>query len=99
MPNPGTTRDRVAPGKVPVHRRKIAPDLREPGAFQSALLRAFQLRPAYRDVFLLKEIQGHSLSEVAAILGINIRTAHTRLAQAHREVSLEGYTGAMERTR
>ncbi len=97
MTTPGTTRDRLAPAKVQVHRRKTAPGLQEPGAFQRALLRAFQLRPAYRDVFLLKEIQGHSLSEVAAILGINLRTAHVRLTQAHREISLEGYKGAMER--
>ena len=77
----------------------MAPGLQEPGAFQRALLRAFQLRPAYRDAFLLKEIQGHSLSEVAAILGINLRTAHTRLTQAHREISLEGYRGAMKRAK
>ena len=99
MTTQGTTRDRLAPAKVQVHGRKMAPGLHEPGAFQRALLRAFQLRPAYRDVFLLKEIQGHSLFEVAAILGINLRTAHTRLTQAHREISLDGYRGAMERAK
>ena len=34
--------------------------LEQPGAFQCAILRAFELPKGYRDVFLLKEIQGHT---------------------------------------
>src|SRR5579864_3105844 len=87
------SRDRLAPSKLQVQQRKMASNLQEPGAFQHALLRALQLRRNYREVFLLKEIQGHSLAEIAAILGISLQTAQTRLTLAHREISLEGQLG------
>jgi DNA-directed RNA polymerase specialized sigma24 family protein len=58
----------------------------QPGNFQLTLLRAFGLSKPYRDVFLLKEIQGHTLAEIAAILGISIDTALVRLKRARREI-------------
>jgi len=93
------TRDRLVASKSPVQHRKTVSGLQEPGAFQRALLRALQLRRTYREVFLLKEIQGHSVAEIAAILGISIQTVQSRLTRAHREISLEGYLGVREHAR
>ena len=73
--------------------------LEEPGAFQCAVLRAFELPKGCRDVFLLKEIQGYTLGEIAAILGISIDTALGRLKSAHREIGHLGDSGAMEHTK
>jgi DNA-directed RNA polymerase specialized sigma24 family protein len=70
-----------------------APGLEKPGAFQCMMLRAFELPKAYRDVFLLKEVQGHALAEIAAILGISTDTALARLKRARREM---GHTGTPE---
>ncbi len=60
--------------------------MEEPGAFQCTLLRAFELSKSYRDVFLLKEVQGCTLAEIAAILGISSDTALARLQRARREI-------------
>ena len=60
--------------------------MERPRVFQLTLLRAFGLSKAYRDVFLLKDIQGHTLAEIAAMLGISIDTALVRLNRARREV-------------
>ncbi len=60
----------------------------QPGSFQCSLLRAFELPKAYRDVFLLKDIQGYTLAEIAGILKISIDTALQRLKRARREVGL-----------
>ena len=58
----------------------------QPGAFQCTILRALELPRAHRDVFLLRDIQGHTLKEVAAILGISIDTARLRLRRARRDI-------------
>lgn len=70
--------------------------MEEPGLFQCILLRAFELPRAYRDVYLLKEIQGHNLVEIAAILGISTDTAQARLKRAHRAIGLVDTADAME---
>jgi len=77
--------------------RKPGSELERPGAFQCTILRAFELRKGYRDVFLLREIQGHTLAEIAAILGISIDTALARLKSAHREIGHRDNSDAMER--
>jgi DNA-directed RNA polymerase specialized sigma24 family protein len=51
----------------------------------------------YRDVFLLKEIQGYGLADIAAILGISIDTALLRLKRARREIGDMGDSDAMGR--
>ena len=84
---------------APVQTRKTMPGMREPGAFQCALLRAFQLPQAYREVFLLKDIQGYSLAEIAAILGISADTVLARLKRARFEVGRSGNSDGMERVR
>jgi DNA-directed RNA polymerase specialized sigma24 family protein len=66
--------------------RKTVSGMEQPGVFQLTLLRAFGLSKAYRDVFLLKDIQGYTLAEIAAILGISIDTALVRLKRARREI-------------
>ena len=75
------------------------PALGGPGAFQCAILRAFELPKGYRDVFLLKEIEGYTLAEIAAILGISIDTAMVRLKRARREIGHLGDSDAMERVK
>jgi hypothetical protein len=75
---------------------KTSPGMERPGIFQLTLLRAFGLSKAYRDVFLLKEIQGHTLAEIAAILGISIDTAVVRLQRARREIGHWDDSGATE---
>ena len=91
------TRGRSVSSPVPMPARKTVRDMQEPGAFQCALLRAFQLPQTYREVFLLKDIQGHSLAEIAALLGISTATAQARLDYARREVGRSGNSEAMER--
>ncbi len=71
--------------------------LESPGAFQCLILRALELPKAYRDVFLLKEIQGHGLTEIAAILGISTDTVMVRLKRARREIGHRGDSDAMGR--
>lgn len=77
--------------------RKPVPGMEKPGAFQCSILKALELPKAYRDVFLLKVIQGHTFSEIAAILGISIDTAMVRLQRARREIGHLGDSDAMER--
>ena len=78
------------------HARKTGLALAGPGAFQCAILRAFELPTGYRDVFLLKEIEGYTLAEIAAILGISIDTAMVRLQRARREIGPLGDSDAIE---
>jgi len=75
---------------------KTPSGMERPGIFQLTLLRAFGLSKAYRDVFLLKEIQGHTLAEIAAILGISIDTALVRWQRARREIGHWDDSGATE---
>jgi len=55
-------------------------------SFQLTMLRAFLLPPACRDVFVLKEIQGFTLPEVAAVLGISENDVSKHLRRAQREM-------------
>ena len=50
---------------------------------------------AYREVFLLKEIQGYTLAEIAAMLGISTQAAQLRWQRARREFVLLGDSGAI----
>lgn len=91
----GRARTHIAPPPA----RKHGAGLDRPGAFQCTILKAFELRKGYRDVFLLKEVQGYTLAEIAAILGISIDTALARLKSAHREIDNRGDSDAMEPTK
>jgi DNA-directed RNA polymerase specialized sigma24 family protein len=79
--------------------RRAADGMREPGAFQRALLRAFELPKTYRDVFLLTDIQGYTLPEIASMLRISIRTAQSRLDRARREIGSVADCAGIERAR
>jgi DNA-directed RNA polymerase specialized sigma24 family protein len=84
--------------------RRSSPEAREtlspmdgPGTFQCLLLRALELRKIYRDVFLLRDLQGHPIPEIAAQLGISVETARARLKRARREVGFLQSSGHAER--
>ena len=68
----------------------------QPGAFQCTILRALELPRPHREVFLLGDIQGHTLQEIAATLGISIETARVRLQRARREI---GYLADSDATK
>jgi len=53
---------------------------------QLTMLRAFLLPPACRDVFVLRDIQGYTLPEVAAVLGISRKVVNRHLRRARREM-------------
>ena len=53
---------------------------------QVVLLHALQLRRGCREVFLLCDVQRHSLAEAALILGISQVTAERRLLAARRRM-------------
>jgi predicted DNA-binding protein (UPF0251 family) len=80
-----------------LHTKRPASGLEKPGLFQCTILRALELPKAHREVFLLKDIQGHTFTEIAAILGISIETARVRLKRARREIGHLGDSGAMGR--
>lgn len=73
--------------------------LDQPSVFQYTILRALELRRSHREVFLLKDIQGHTLQEIAAILGISTETARLRLMHARREIGYLGDSDVTERAR
>jgi RNA polymerase sigma factor (sigma-70 family) len=78
---------------------RAVPGFDRPGAFESTILRALALPRDRREVFLLKAIRGHSLREIAAILGISIDTARVRLKRARREIGHLGDSDATEHAR
>lgn len=84
---------------IPVPLRSKTLRMDAPGMFQCIILRAFELRPEYRDVFLLKEIPGYTLTEIADILGISIDTVQARWKSARREIGHLGDSDAMEHTK
>jgi DNA-directed RNA polymerase specialized sigma24 family protein len=76
--------------------RRAVAEFDRPGAFQCTILRALELAKDHRGVFLLKDIQGHTLMKIAAILGISIETARASLKRARREI---GHLGDSDATR
>ena len=57
-----------------------------PGVMQAVLMHALQLRRNSREVFLLCDIQRHSISDAAEILGISRAVAHKRLRLARKRM-------------
>ena len=57
------------------------------GVMQAVLMHALQLRRSCREVFLLCDIQRHSVAEAARILGISPPTALRRLQIARRRMN------------
>jgi len=56
------------------------------GVMQAMLMHALQLRRSCREVFLLCDVQKHTLMEAALILGISHVTAKRRLLSARRRM-------------
>ena len=57
------------------------------GVIQAVLMHALQLRRSCREVFLLCDIQRHSLADAAMILGISQVVAKRRLRLARRRMN------------
>lgn len=92
-----TVRGRLGIDHSPPRVRKPLPEAEKPGAFQCTILKALELPKAYREVFLLKEIQGYTLAEIAAIVGISLDTALVRWNRARRDLRHLGNSDAKER--
>jgi len=60
----------------------------EQDALQEIVMHAFSLRPAFRRVFLLCDIQGFTVARTAAILGISNAAVRTRLYRARLEMNV-----------
>jgi DNA-directed RNA polymerase specialized sigma24 family protein len=58
-----------------------------PTGFQRTVMRAFDLEPHSREVFLLCDVQGFTIREAAFVLGISRDTAEARLENARRDLS------------
>jgi RNA polymerase sigma factor (sigma-70 family) len=54
--------------------------------FQLTMLRALLLQPRCRDVFVLTELHGYTLPEVARVLGISKESAKKHLRRALRDM-------------
>ncbi len=54
--------------------------------FQLTMLRALLLPPRSRDVYVLTEMHGYTLPEVARALGMSKEAVKKHLRRAHREV-------------
>lgn len=75
--------------------RKAVSGMERPGVFQCLLLRSLDLPKAERDVFLLKEIKGNNLPEIAAILDISADEVSARWKRARREIDPVGDSDAV----
>ena len=64
----------------------VIPDEDTSASFQLTLLRALLLPEPRREVFLLKEIQGLPLPEVATLLGMSKNDARKHLRRARRDI-------------
>lgn len=72
----------------PIRRQRLTDQQDIPsGVMQAVLMHALQLRRNCREVFLLCDIQQHSLSEAAAILGISLPVAKRRLRLARQRMT------------
>ena len=79
----GTTMVRGRQTKV---QAMSTPGQDERPSFQLTMLRAFLLPGACRDVYVLKDIQGYTLPEVASVLGISKDEVTKHLRRARREM-------------
>ena len=57
-------------------------------------MQALQLRRSHREVFILCDIRGYSVSEAASILEISEETVVRRLARARDEMGFDGEDSA-----
>jgi len=88
MSSPTSTLTMTEPLQVKGFRERLSTE--QPsipsGVMQAVLMHALQLRRSCREVFLLCDIQRHSVAEAAAILGISRDAAKRRLLLARRQM-------------
>jgi RNA polymerase sigma-70 factor (ECF subfamily) len=81
--------------------REIPSDALADKELKEALARALaSLRPKYREVFVLRDVQGLSIGEAAEVLGITQATVKMRLMRARlqmRDALAPGYDGSWTR--
>lgn len=81
--------------------REIPSDALADKELKEALARALaSLRPKYREVFVLRDVQGLSIAEAAEVLGITQATVKMRLMRARlqmRDALAPGYDGSWTR--
>jgi len=66
---------------------QVERELGQQGQFQRTVIHAFGLRPAWREVFLLCDVQGFTIAEAAIILGLGPAVVTTRLDQARHQMN------------
>ena len=66
--------------------RSAKPDGATDRLFQLTMLRALLLPPRARDVFVLTELHGYTLPEVAQVLGISKEDVKKHLRRARRDM-------------
>ncbi len=82
------TLNMTEPPQVKELQRNLSDEQKIPsGVMQAVLMHALQLRRSCREVFLLCDIQRHSLADAAAILGISQAAAKRRLELARRRMN------------
>lgn len=78
--------------------REIPSDALEQKQLKTALARAIRsLKPMYREVFILRDVQGLNIRETAEALGVNEALVRTRLLRARlqmRDALAPGYDGS-----
>lgn len=72
--------ERAAPGDTPEASLLRAADARSVGAAVEAL------PPAFREAFVLREVEGLSYKEIAEVAGVPIGTVMSRLSRARQEL-------------
>jgi RNA polymerase sigma factor (sigma-70 family) len=79
-------RDRQVKEQGPISGLPTKPGAGTDRLFQLTMLRALLLQPRCRDVFVLTELHGYTLPEVARVLGISQESAKKHLRRALREM-------------
>lgn len=79
-------RDRQVKERGVIGSTAAKPGMRTDRLFQVTMLRALLLQPRCRDVFVLTELHGYTLPEVARVLGISKESAKKHLRRALREM-------------
>jgi RNA polymerase sigma factor (sigma-70 family) len=81
-----TMRDRQVREQGSIGGLSTKPGVETNRLFQLTMLRALTLQPRCRDVFVLMELHGYTLPEVARVLGISKESAKKHLRRALRNM-------------
>lgn len=71
--------------RVGLGRAEVGPDVRQQ-AMSVAEAALARLGPEQRTVFVLKEVEGHTLQEIKDLTGVGISTLHARLKAARKKL-------------